>query len=151
MQGFVDSRSRLELFLAGDGRSGTPERPTAFEVDFDDAGSEFGDVVDDPPSESAQAEIGSELKTEDGAAVERKGGRGGEEQEALTWEDFGDVADGADGECCALLLVVTFVLLSVHKICGFIYLMYAQQNMPSSFALLRFNSCCRVQTMCMQQ
>lgn len=103
MQGFADSRSRLEVFLAGDGRNGGSERPTAFEVDFDDAGSEFGDivdVVDDLPSESSEAAIALDLKAEDGAAMERARARGvGKKEEGLKWEEFEDVADGAeDGE-----------------------------------------------------
>lgn len=100
MQGFADSRSRLELFLAGDGRSGGGERPTTFDVDFDNAGSEFGDVVDvvdDPPAESSEAGIRSELKAKHGPAMERARARGdGEKGEGLKWEEFGDLTDGAD-------------------------------------------------------
>lgn len=143
MDDFADSRSRLELFLAGDGRSGGGvESPTAFDVDFDAGSSttsEFGDVVDVPTTEASEAESASELKTEGEAAME--GGGEGKGVEALARTGFGDVADGVDGECSALLfyLGICFCVSSwrwsVKKKYSLIYTAFSQ-HMPVSWCAL---------------
>lgn len=104
MQGFADSRSRLELFLAGDGGS---EDRNALDVSFD-AGStaddEFGDVVDvvdaDSSSSSSSGSFESAGNTEDSeedAKVDGVAeGRGDEAVLAATMgeEEGGDVGHG---------------------------------------------------------
>lgn len=99
MKGFADARSRLEVFVAGDGGR---EGPKASDVDFDvgsTAADEFGGVLDvvdadSPPSslESAEDTEDSEEDSEvDGVAE----GRGEEAVlSAMGEEEGGDVGQG---------------------------------------------------------
>ncbi|CAN0121221.1 unnamed protein product [Ectocarpus sp. 6 AP-2014] len=102
MQGFADSRSRLELFLAGDGGS---EGRNAFDVGFDagsTAADEFGDVgdvvdADSSSSGSFESAENTEDSEEDAKVDVVAEGRGDEAVLAATMgeEEGGDV--GHDG------------------------------------------------------
>lgn len=109
MRGFVDSRSRLELFLAGGDRGdrsegGASPALTSLDVDFDasSSSSEFGDVVeavDVPISDSDfKAAKSLEAGAEGGRAVAEDGAGEGEYGWARVLEDMADGADGADGK-----------------------------------------------------
>lgn len=96
----MDSRSRLELFLAGGGRSGGSKTPTALDVNFDASGmSEFGDVADavevSPSDSDSQAAGAVGAEAEDGGAAGAKDGAGqGEDGWAKVLEEMGE--DGGE-------------------------------------------------------
>ncbi|CAM9497053.1 unnamed protein product [Ectocarpus fasciculatus] len=99
MQGFADSRSRLEGFLAGDSGGGGPK---ALDVGFDvgSTADEFGDVVDVVDVDSSSPSFESVEDTEDGEAGSEVGGvaaegRGDEAvQAAMGEEEGGDIGQG---------------------------------------------------------
>eukprot|EP00752_Nemacystus_decipiens_P009944 g8867.t1 len=108
-RGFVNSRSRLELFLAGGDRGGGSKGPTALDVDFDTSGiHEFGDVVNaaevPPPDSDSEAakvlDVEEEAEAEGGgAAAAVKNGAGQEEYGwAKVLEEMAEHADRTDDD-----------------------------------------------------
>lgn len=137
IQTLADSRSRLELFLEEHTRSGGPEGPTTLEIDLDDVRGEFGDIVSDPSSDSYEADSRADSATENRGEIGREAAGAGQEKEALKWEEFEDVAYGADGECFSKLPCRDF-RVSLYLYSSLVYFRQQGRIDRVSCALLRF-------------
>lgn len=101
--GKVDSRSRLESFLAGvgGGRGGVEGggSSAACNIDIDAGGNEFGEVA---ASCSGSKQESVKNDATDGEAKEERdvdGGSDGAEKVVAVERELGDEADAADGKC----------------------------------------------------